>query len=51
MSHDLLELMEDYDLDVQNHVGKANAVANALSGKSQINMASIITSEIGRAHV
>ena len=45
MSHDLLELMEDYDLDVQNHAGKANAVADALSRKSQINLTSIITSE------
>jgi hypothetical protein len=40
-----LELMKDYDLDIQYHAGKANVVADALSRKSQINLASIITSE------
>jgi len=37
--------MKDYDLDIQYHAGKANVVADALSSKSQINLASIITSE------
>jgi hypothetical protein len=33
-----LELIKDYDLDIQYHPGKANVVANALSRKSQANM-------------
>jgi ribonuclease HI len=40
-----LELMKDYDLDIQYYSGKANVVADALSRKSQINLASIITHE------
>ena len=37
--HRWLELIKDYDVDVQYHLGKANVVADALSRKSQINMA------------
>jgi hypothetical protein len=33
-----LELIKDYDLDIQDHPGKANVVAYALSWKSQTNM-------------
>jgi hypothetical protein len=32
-----LELIKDYDLEVQYHPGKANVVADALSQKSQCN--------------
>jgi hypothetical protein len=34
----LLELIKDYDLDIQYHPSKTNVVANALSQKSQTNM-------------
>jgi hypothetical protein len=33
-----LELIKDYDLDIQYHPGKANVVADALSQKGQTNM-------------
>jgi hypothetical protein len=33
-----LELIKDYELEIQNHPGKANVVADALSRKSQVNM-------------
>jgi hypothetical protein len=33
-----LELIKDYDLDIQYHPGKANVVVDALSRKSQTNM-------------
>jgi hypothetical protein len=32
-----LELIKDYDLDIQYHPGKANVVADALSHKGQVN--------------
>jgi hypothetical protein len=34
-----LELIKDYDLDIQYHLGNANLVADALSRKGQANMA------------
>src|SRR4051812_19917100 len=36
-----LELIKDYDLNVQYHPGKANVVADALSSKSHINVANV----------
>jgi hypothetical protein len=33
-----LELIKDYELEIHNHPGKANVVADALSRKSQINL-------------
>ena len=33
-----LELIKDYDLDIQYHLGKANVVADTLSRKGQANM-------------
>jgi hypothetical protein len=33
-----LELIKDYDLDIQYHLGKANVVADALSRKGQTSM-------------
>jgi hypothetical protein len=32
-----LELIKDYDLDIQYHSGKANVVADTLSRKGQVN--------------
>jgi hypothetical protein len=32
-----LELIKDYDLEIQYHLGKANVVADALSRKGQVN--------------
>ena len=36
-----LELIKDYDLNVQYHPGKANVVADALSRKSHINVSNV----------
>lgn len=36
-----MELIKDYDLDVQYHSGKANVVANALSRKAYCNTVSV----------
>jgi hypothetical protein len=33
-----LELIKDYDLGINNHPGKANVMANALSRRSHLNM-------------
>jgi hypothetical protein len=32
-----LELIKDYDFDIQYHMGKANVVADVLSRKGQVN--------------
>ncbi|KAJ3707632.1 hypothetical protein LUZ61_011337 [Rhynchospora tenuis] len=40
-----LELIKDYDLDIQYYAGKANVVADALSRKSQINLVTFLTKE------
>jgi hypothetical protein len=33
-----LELIKDYDLEINYHPGKANVVANTLSGRTHLNM-------------
>jgi hypothetical protein len=33
-----VELIKDYKLEIHNHPGKANMLADALSRKSQVNM-------------
>jgi hypothetical protein len=34
-----LDLIKDYDLDIHYHPGKANLVADALSGKGHVHAA------------
>ena len=41
-----LELIKDYDLDIQYHEGKANVVANALSRKSSHSLSGLVVPEV-----
>ncbi|GFS37411.1 hypothetical protein Acr_00g0051850 [Actinidia rufa] len=41
-----LELIKDYDVLIQYHLGKANVVADALSRKSTANLARLVTSQV-----
>ena len=40
-----MELLEDYDFDLQYHPGKANVVADALSRKSYTELATLMCQE------
>jgi len=41
-----LELLKDYDLQIQHHPGKANVVANALSRKAQHNSNTVVITQL-----
>ncbi|GFS33112.1 hypothetical protein Acr_00g0026380 [Actinidia rufa] len=41
-----LELIKDYDVLIQYHLGKANVVGDALSQKSTVNLACLVTSQV-----
>ena len=41
-----LELLVDYDLDIQYHLGKVNKVADALSRKNRASVNCVITTQI-----
>ena len=38
-----LELLKDYTLDIKYHLGKANLVADAMSRKPKVSIASLVT--------
>lgn len=40
-----LELINNYDLEILYHSGKANVVVNALSRKKQVDMVAMFTSQ------
>ena len=40
-----MELIKDYNIDIQYHLGKANVVVDALSRKRNENLATLITTE------
>ena len=40
-----LELIKDYDLEILYHPGKANVIADALSQKRQLGVATMLTKQ------